>query len=195
MLIHCCNTFSSRRAVQEAAHPFFKDHANPAEFHGISENAYRPMRDLALWLLQSFIYTGNNRKNGMSALLPFLALDQTCEQVQGWVGQQLTGAGFRIVQTFDLHVARMAHSDCLCPHHGTNNCNCQMIVLLVYQKLDDPVTLVIHGQDDRTWLSLANPTGENSNHHLEMLVRRILSPRESHALLAAEVNYENQSTL
>jgi hypothetical protein len=131
----------------------------------------------------------------MSALLPFLVLDQTCEQVQVWVNQQLTQANFRAVQTFDLHVARRAHPDCPCPHHGTDGCNCQMIVLLVYQKQDDPVTLVIHGQDDRTWLSLANPTGEHTNHHLEMLVRRVLSTREHHTLPAAEVNYETQSRL
>jgi len=131
----------------------------------------------------------------MSALLPFLALDQTCEQVHGWVNQQLAQANFRAVQTFDLHVARLAHPDCPCPHHGTNGCNCQMIVLLVYQKTDDPVTLIIHGQDDRSWLSLANPTGENTNHHLEMLVRRILNPHGHHAVPAAEVNYETQSTL
>ena len=131
----------------------------------------------------------------MSALLPFLALDQTCEQVQVWVNQQLTDAGFRVVQTFDLQVARLAHPDCPCPHHGTNNCNCQMVVLLVYQKRGDPVTLVIHGQDNRSWLSLANPTGQRSNQHLEMLVRRVLTPRMPHALLATEAGYEAQSTL
>ena len=131
----------------------------------------------------------------MSALLPFLALDQTCEQVQGWVNQQLTDAGFRVVQTFDLHVACLAHSDCPCPHHGTDDCNCQMVVLLVYQMKGDPVTLVVHGQDDRTWLSLANPTGQNTNHHLEMLVRRALTPRMPHALEPSEVPYETQSTV
>ena len=131
----------------------------------------------------------------MSALRPFLALDQTCEQVQVWVNQQLTDDGFRVVQTFDLHVARLAHSDCPCPHHGTDDCNCQMVVLLVYQKQDDPVTLVIHGQDDKTWLSLANPTGQNANHHLEMLVRRVLTPRIPHALEPSEVTYEAQSTV
>ena len=131
----------------------------------------------------------------MSALLPFLALDQTCEQVQVLVNQQLTDAGFRVVQTFDLHVARLAHSDCPCPHHGTDDCNCQMVVLLVYQKKGDPVTLVIHGQDDRTWLSLANPTGQNTNHHLEMLVRRTLTPHIPHALEPSEATYETQSTV
>lgn len=81
----------------------------------------------------------------MSALLPFLALDQNCEQVQTWVTQQLTDAGFRVVQTFDLQVARLAHSDCTCPHHGTDKCDCQMVVLLIYRKREHPVTLVLHG--------------------------------------------------
>lgn len=130
----------------------------------------------------------------MSALLPFLSFDQHCEQVQGWVSQQLTGSGFRVVQTFDLQVARHAHPDCSCPHHGTDDCNCQLVVFLIYQKQGDPVTLVIHGQDDRTWLSLANPTGYRSNQHLEMLVRRVLTPHGSH-VFPAEVTYENQSAL
>jgi len=131
----------------------------------------------------------------MSALLPFLALDQTCEQVQDWVHQRLTGAGFRVVQTFDLHVARLAHSDCPCPHHGTDDCNCQMVVLLIYQKKDGPVTLVIHGQDGRTWLSLANPTGQRTNQHLEALVRRALTPRIPNALPPSEATYETRSTI
>lgn len=131
----------------------------------------------------------------MSALLPFLALDQKCEQVQVSVNQQLANAGFHVVQTFDLQVARLAHPDCSCPHHGTDDCNCQLVVLLIYPKKGDPVTLVIHGQDGRTWLSLANPTGQRSNQHLEMLVRRVLTPRMPHALLPTEAVYETQSTI
>jgi hypothetical protein len=122
----------------------------------------------------------------MSALLPFLVLDQPCEQVQEDVKRQLTEAGYRIVQTFDLHVARLAHPDCPCPHHGTNDCTCQLVVLLVYQNNEDPATLVIHGQDGKTWLSLATPTGQRSNQHLGMMVRRTLTPRSSHVLSSTE---------
>jgi hypothetical protein len=131
----------------------------------------------------------------MSALMPFLAFDQTCGQVLAWVNRQVAGAGFRAVQTFDLQVARLAHPDCPCPHHGTDDCNCQMIVLLIYQKKGDPVTLVIHGQDDRTWLSLVNPTGQRSNQHLEMLVRRVITSRMPHAPPLSEVTHETQSTI
>jgi hypothetical protein len=131
----------------------------------------------------------------MSALIPFLALDQTCAQVQEWVSQQLTSDGFRVVETFDLQVARLAHPDCPCPHHGTEDCDCQMIVLLIYQKQEDPVTLVIHGQDHNTWLSLADPTGKRMSQHLEAAVRRALKPHIPDTQSPIEVAYEARSTV
>jgi len=110
----------------------------------------------------------------MSALLPFITLNQNCEQVQAWANQQLVGAGFRVVQTFDLQVARLAHPDCTCPNHGTDECNCQMVILLVYPKRGNPITLVIHGQEDRTWLSLAVPDSGRGNQRLEATIHRLL---------------------
>src|SRR5512138_1147796 len=102
-----------------------------------------------IWRFALIIWTSILRTVGskMSTLIPFLVLDQTCDQVQNSVNQLLAGAGFRVVRTFDLQVARLAHPDCPCPHHGTNECNCQMVVLLVYSKQEYPATLVIHGQD------------------------------------------------
>ena len=131
----------------------------------------------------------------MSALIPFLALDQPYDQVLALVNQQLTNLGFRVVQTFDLQVARLAHADCPCPHHGTDHCNCQMIVLLVYRKQDDPTTLVIHGQDGKTWLSLASPVLRHAYHQIEATIRHTFIPRRSDALSPTEVVYENRSTV
>ena len=131
----------------------------------------------------------------MSTLMPFLVLDQTCNQVLVWVSQQLTSASFRVVQTFDLQVARLAHPDCPCPHHGTNACNCQMVVLLVYGKQDNPATLVIHGQDGRSWVSLAGPVGKRFNQHLEVVVRRALIPHISNMPSSIEVAYEARPTV
>ena len=129
----------------------------------------------------------------MSALIPFLALDQIGDQVLAFVNQQLTGAGFRVVQTFDLQVARLTHADCICPHHGTARCNCQMIVLLVYGEHPDPATLVIHGQDAKTWLSLASPL-QHSDRHFESAIRRVLMPRQMVVPSSLEVTHETQST-
>ena len=130
----------------------------------------------------------------MSALMPFLVLDQACEQVLVWINGKLTDAGFRVVQTFDLHMARRAHPDCPCPQHGTDDCNCQMIVVLVYGKQGDPTTLVIHGQEGRAWLSLAIPVNGHSNQHLEMMIRRILMPHRADKSASIEVAHEAQAT-
>ncbi len=51
--------------------------------------------------------------------------------------EALTRRGFRVVRSFDLHSAMAAHADCECPHHGTAQCTCQFVVLLVY---GDPST-------------------------------------------------------
>lgn len=124
----------------------------------------------------------------MSALLPFLSLDQTCDKTQTWAVQELTGAGLRVVQTFDLNVARLAHPDCTCPNHGTEVCNCQMIVLLVYQKKGDPVTLVIHGQESKSWLSFAFSDKRNASQRIETTIRRALRSEQPVTLSLAEAD-------
>lgn len=124
----------------------------------------------------------------MSALLPFLTLNETSEKVQAWVSAELTSAGFRVVPTFNLKIARLAHPDC--PYHGTDDCNCQMVVLLVYDEQGDPATLVIHGQKDQAWLSLATPMETGSRHSLESSVRNVLVPRHPHPPPSVEAMYE-----
>jgi hypothetical protein len=120
----------------------------------------------------------------MSALLPFLTLVQTCEQTDRWVREKLTQAGLRVVPTFDLQIARLAHPECECPNHGTEQCSCQMVILLVYGKQEDPVTLVMHGQDGKTWISMATPMETRSRQTLESSVRHILVHLPHHLLEA-----------
>ena len=131
----------------------------------------------------------------MSTLMPFLVLDQSCNQVLAWVNRQLKRAGFRVVQTFDLQVARLAHPDCPCPHHGTDDCDCQMVVLLVYGKQEDPATLVIHGQDSRSWVSLAGPVGRRASQYLEAVIRRAIMPQLASVPSSIEVAYEARPTV
>lgn len=130
----------------------------------------------------------------MSTLIPFLALNQNHDQAEAWVKDKLMGAGFRVVPTFDLQVARGAHPDCSCPHHGTAECNCQLVVLLIYGKHEDPATLVIHGQDGKTWVSLATPVETGSRQNLESSVRHILLHRYTDSLSPAEASYGTQPT-
>ena len=131
----------------------------------------------------------------MSSLMPFLVLDKTCDQTLRWVNEQLSSASLRTVQTFDLQVARLAHPECTCPHHGEAECNCQMVVLLVYRKQEDPATLIIHGQENKTWVSMAAPVERRTNQQLEIAIRRILNPPIPNVLAPGEATYEVRSTV
>ncbi len=87
---------------------------------------------------------------------PFLSINQPCDEALQWAKRQLLQADLHPVQTFDLHTARLAMHDCSCPNHGTDECDCQMVVLLVYGKAAEPITLILHGNDGQTWVSIAN---------------------------------------
>jgi len=61
------------------------------------------------------------------------------------------------ILTFDFQHARSPHVGCGCPHHGTEACNCQYAVLLVYDRqhgYEVYRTITIHGRDEQVWLSL-----------------------------------------
>ena len=131
----------------------------------------------------------------MSSLMPFLVLEKTCDEALIWANNELRSVGFRVVQTFDLQVARLAHPECTCPHHGEPECNCQMVVLLVYRKQEDPATLIIHGQENKSWISLAAPVDRHNNQQLEIAIRHVLIPRLPDVSSSAEATYEVRPTV
>lgn len=87
---------------------------------------------------------------------PFLCVNYPCDEALTWSRDQLLQTGLRLVQTFDLHAARLASHDCSCPNHGTEACDCQMVVLLVYGEKEEPSTLILHGNNGQTWLSISD---------------------------------------
>ena len=114
----------------------------------------------------------------MSDNPPFLVLEQPCAAAVEWASRQITGAGLQVVRTFDLNVARSQRSDaqasCPCPHHGTEQCDCQMVVLLVYGGDRQPLSLVAHGADQQTWFSVVDTPQQRADPGLEAAVRRAL---------------------
>lgn len=94
------------------------------------------------------------------------------QMVVDQIADALGKAGLQVVQSFDLQMARAAHSHCSCPHHGSDKCDCQMIMLLVYDRDGKPATLVAHGQDGKTHLGMIN----NANlRHSTCLIDTILN--------------------
>lgn len=108
----------------------------------------------------------------------FLTLNRNWNDAIQWVNQQLTEAGMRTVSTFDFQMARSAQVACTCPHHGTQACSCQMVVLLVYDDNQTPVSLLVHGYEDNTWFYMADAPSQLRNLELGMTVRQILERKK-----------------
>ena len=73
--------------------------------------------------------------------------------------EALTRRGFRVVRSFDLRSAMTAHADCECPHHGTAQCTCQFVVLLVYGESGAPAVITAHSRDAQAQVQIVRPTG------------------------------------
>jgi hypothetical protein len=110
------------------------------------------------------------------AHLPFLTLDKGCREAIEWFSTHLDQAGFRVMQTFDFQTARAAHVNCSCPHHGTEDCDCHMVVLLVYESGYPPATIVVHGQDGQSWFMFAASAHSRMDANYETRLQDTLSP-------------------
>jgi len=110
---------------------------------------------------------------------PFLSTNCPCDEALPRVNQQLKYAGLRTVQTFDLHSAMLGMHGCSCLNHGTEECDCQMVVLLVYGGAVEPETLILHGDNQRTWISLVDTVIQNRGPQLQMTIQKALGWQEA----------------
>jgi hypothetical protein len=117
----------------------------------------------------------NSSETRMSLSLLF-SVHQPCDTALMWAKERLSQTGLRPIQTFDLHTARAGLHGCSCPHHGMDECDCQMVVVLVYGDSEQPSTLILHGSDGQTWFSIIDEPGEKANTLTAMAVRNSLKP-------------------
>lgn len=69
--------------------------------------------------------------------------------------RRLSEKGFVVRTTFDLQLARRSLAnteEVLCPHHGSDRCTCQYLVLQMSRHGESSPTLVVHGHDNSTKL-------------------------------------------
>lgn len=109
----------------------------------------------------------------LSENIPFLAMEKPCDEALEQLVQKIGQVGLTSVRTFDLQVARQAQSACPCPHHGTDECDCQMVVLLVYDVQSTPLTLVAHGYNGQTWFSVVDNPQQRADQQLEDTLRKL----------------------
>lgn len=110
---------------------------------------------------------------------PFLSIYCPCDEALPKVSKQLKEAGLRTVQTFDLHSVMTGTHGCSCPNHGADECDCQIVVLLVYGPTAAPVTLLLHGNSKQTSISLADSMIQNPNPQLQIKIQKALGWQES----------------
>ncbi|OGO64142.1 MAG: hypothetical protein A2Z45_09805 [Chloroflexi bacterium RBG_19FT_COMBO_55_16] len=137
---------------------------------------------MALGIPQSSFYTGDNREKDMNQTIPLVDLLMDCEAAVAQVSRQLIDYGLQVMRSFDLQTARSAHTHCTCPHHGTDLCDCQLVVLLVYGHPSGPGTLVAHGRGCQTQVALVHSPQQSLDADLENSIRRALSFSESSQL-------------
>jgi hypothetical protein len=86
-----------------------------------------------------------------------ISLQLPCNEALERLTEALTGVGFQVERSFDLQSARSSMrvpEACPCPDHGTVNCSCQYVVLIINRHEAAPLSVVAHGQENRTHLSL-----------------------------------------
>lgn len=108
-----------------------------------------------------------------------LSINQPCDEIFSWLNQSLSRKGLRILRTFDLHDARLSHEECSCPYHGTDQCDCEMVVLLIYRKSEEPVTLILHGNNGQTWLSIVNNSIKQADPSIQLSIEQALEENPS----------------
>jgi hypothetical protein len=106
---------------------------------------------------------------------PFMRMEVPCEEAVTSVSQQMSRAGMSVQRTFDLKQP-FPQIDCPCPHHRTEQCDCQMIVLLVYADDRGPVSLVAHGYEGKTWFSIVDTPQQHADSDLFAFIQQTLAP-------------------
>jgi hypothetical protein len=108
--------------------------------------------------------------------IPFLSLPADSQTAIPQATQALQAKGLRVLPSFDLQVARASHLHCNCPHHGTEQCDCQLVVLLVYDHAETPVTVVAHTTNGETLFELVDSPQQPANPQIRDRIRSALFP-------------------
>ena len=110
----------------------------------------------------------------MNWVNPLLDLNEDCETAVANVTARLIGSGLRVVRSFDLQSACASSPSQACPHHGQGPCDCQLVILMVYDTGGQPDSLVLHTCDGQTQVGLAAIPGRINIAGLEKRIRAAL---------------------
>lgn len=104
-----------------------------------------------------------------------LSLRCNCDRAVALALRLLRENNLRASQSFDLRSAANAPVECSCPHHGSDPCACNLVILLVYEPEGRPATLIFHGYDGQTWIALDVTPEQRPSVSLEQAIRKMLT--------------------
>jgi hypothetical protein len=98
-----------------------------------------------------------------------LVLNQDCNCTAEQVSDHLDAAGYSVMRSFDLISAQQ----------GCSNCNCQLIILLVYGQDGPPATLIFDGTKFSTSIFLDNDPERTLGARISALLSKIPGMEQS----------------
>ena len=125
---------------------------------------------------------------------PLKVIDIQCARFVEPLKQAFTDAGLWVFQSFDLRSTRALHEGCTCAYHGTSQCTCELVVLLVYRALGDPITLVLDGRDEQTYIFINDERGTSVRPATMEMIERIIN-QAAYPLIKQDDSVENNKLL
>ncbi|MBI5350832.1 MAG: hypothetical protein HZB77_16170 [Chloroflexi bacterium] len=123
-----------------------------------------------------------------------LLLDLNGDDAVKTISAALSGHGFYVLRSFDLRSALTAPEvGCECPHHGTEKCDCQFVVLLVYGEAAEPITLTTHSHNNQTRVQIVRDATMNPDPRFVEKVMAVLLEASPSLPISPLINEEATS--
>lgn len=123
--------------------------------------------------------------------ISLLELPVDSEQAVASVTSKLQASGLGVLRSFDIRSACAASPDKTCPHHGKSQCDCQLVVLIVLDRIEQPASLMLHTFNGQTQIGLATSPGHQPSDRLEKRLRRIL--QQARLTIQAKDSHHDQT--
>lgn len=131
----------------------------------------------------------------MNSASPFVTIEKPGEETISGAIHLLENAGLQVIRTFDLQEARISHPNCPCPHHGTGACDCQISVLLIYHKGQQPASLLVHSFHRTTWFYLVDTPEQPVDQALDLLIHETLAQLVPSSIENGDVTVKQRNPL
>lgn len=83
--------------------------------------------------------------------------------------------GMHVIRSFDLQTAKAAYENYPCPHHGVNQCDCQLIVMFVYDDHGSQLKIIAYSKDQKSHFSIIDPPLDDREQKIKDKILQALS--------------------